>query len=277
MEPLIENFDLQEEIIRYLNGEMGDQEKLEFETRVKNDNVLANELQNYHNVMKGIEYWGDMNLKAMIAEVDGELEQQHFFKNLAVAPQKKQARFFTINNVYAVAAAFIGVILFAYLLVYFSKDSGTNTDIYKEFYQTDVKTTQAVMNQLDPSGFIPTNIPVDSIQWALKNYQDGNYKASLSVFERCANEEGVRNLCTYYVALNHLGLNEEQKAMPLLNNLCALPNHELKTGSCWYLALTLIKQGKEDSRIKVLLNEVSADKDSPFSAEADKLRLKWVN
>lgn len=277
MEPLQENFDLQEEIIQYLNGELSVQAKLDFETRVKNDAVLANELQNYQNIMNGIEHWGDSNLKALIAQVDRDLEQQLFFKTAVPASKSNIITFFSENKKYAVAAAFLGLALFTFLLIYLNNDPGKNSKLYNEFYQADANTTQAVLSQLDPYGFVPSNVPIDSIQWALQSYQQGNYKASLSVFEACSQEEGIRNLCQYYVALNYIGLREESKAMPLLNDLCSLNNHDLKTASCWYLTLTLIKLGKDESRISALLNEIRSDSESAFSAEAEKLLAKWLN
>ncbi|MBK9108715.1 MAG: hypothetical protein IPM92_10215 [Saprospiraceae bacterium] len=277
MEPLQENFDLQEEIIQYLNGELSAEAKLDFESRVKNDDVLANELQNYRNIMNGIEHWGESNLRAFIAQVDRDLEQQQFFTATIPAAKPKLISFFSENRKFAMAAVFIGIVLFAFLLVYLNKESGKNSNLYAEFYQADANTTQTVLSQLDPYGFIPSNVPIDSIQWALENYQQGNYKASLSVFERCTNEEGIQNLCKYYVALNYLGLDDANKATSILNDLCASPNHELKTGACWYLALTLIKLDKEDSRIPTLLHEVRADRDSPFSRDAEKLLAQWIN
>lgn len=276
MEPLIENFDLQDEIIRYLNGEMDDRERSEFETKVQNDTVLAAELQNYRTIMNGIEHWGDSNLKDLIAQVDNQLEQELFFKSQKNAGQQAKVSKFVFPKKFAIAAAFVGLVLFAFLLVYLNRDSGKNSKLYAEFYQVDQKTSQTVLSQLDPYGFIPSNLSADSLQWALDNYLQGNYKAALSVFGRCADEEGIQNLCRYYSALSYLGLKEEARAMKYFDDLCALPNHELRMGSCWYFALTLIKLNDKDPRIPALLREVSQTSESPFAREATNLLSKWT-
>lgn len=271
MEPSIENFDLQEEIIRYLNGEMEAVEKSDFENRIQKDVALAQELQNYRNIMNGIEHWGDMQLKNLISKVDIELENQNFFKQHVPISKPGIIQFIKTNKIYAIAATVFLTVTSLFLIKFFNSNSNIQDQWFAEYYHADESTTKLVISQLDPSGFIPSSLPADSIQWALQNYLDGNYRLSLEFFSRCSLEEGIGNLCSYYQALNYLALSETEKAIPLLRPLCDIKNQQLQSASCWYLALALMKTSNETSEWKSLLKRVSEDKESTFSQQAQVL------
>jgi flavodoxin len=75
------NIQMEEDVVRFLEGDMNEEEVRIFKSRLDSDPQLQKLLLEYKTIMVGIEYWGDEQVRASITKVHKDLEEKNFFKN----------------------------------------------------------------------------------------------------------------------------------------------------------------------------------------------------
>ncbi len=274
MEHMDDQLTLQDEIIRYLNGELSDNEKSDFETRMQNDTTLSTEVRNYKILMTGIDKWGHSQLRTLVYQVDQELEKENFFIKSQNEHRGKLVQFFSHNRTLILAAAASFALLVFFLYHLWGKGESASA-LYAAYYKPETKKTEQFMEGLQSSGLIPSEPIRDSMRWVLEKYSKGDYQLAISFLERNTFPESLKPLAHFYLGLSYLGAGTPQKAEDQLRPLCSGNDADFKSSSCWYLALSILDTKGFTNESMQLFQIVSEDKSQTYSSQAAEILAKW--
>lgn len=214
----------------YLNNEMSQEEKLEFENQLQKDIELLEKFELYKVTAQFLATKFDMetitfkeNLKSISRENFAEKEIKKS-KVIAFKP------FY-----YAVAASVV--------LAFGTWFMMQGTPEYGDY------------NQHENAYFMERSVGDATLNEAQKAFNDKDYKKTVSAFEK------VQNLTNpelqYFYAIALIETNDYTKAEILLNNIKS-GSSVYKEKATWYLALSNLKQNKLDE-CKMYLNQLSPD------------------
>ncbi len=274
MEHMDENLTIQDEIIRYLNGELSDNERSDFETRMHKDHSLSSEVKNYKILMSGINQWGEIQMKSLVAQVDQELEKENFFQQVQKEHSGKLVQFLSQNKtmVFAVAAS---LALFLFYLIHLWGAGPSASEQYASYYKPERQKTEQFIEGLQSSGLIPSEPIQDSMRWALEKYRNGDYISTISFLERNSIPASLQSLAQFYLGLSYLGAGMPQKAESHLRSLCSGNEIEFKTISCWYLALSILNTKGYTNEGMQLFQIVSEDTSHSQASQAKEILAQW--
>lgn len=262
----------EDRVIMYLEGDMNDDERAAFEHSLQTDPELQQLVEEYKVILRGLDEWGDQNLKKSIREVHSRLEDSNFFSR----ENTQGARQWRYNSwIYlAAAAVMVGAILFVYVYTYNKKSQGE--PLFAEYYKPDTVWINSVVRLFKEDGFVPGSHDSDSFDLAIRQYSVSEYFLSVRTLQGIpSGSASVSNLKNYLTALNYIGMGEWEEAEVLLGSLCESRDPLFSGESCWNLALVKIKSDPKDPDSRTLLQNI-INSDSKFSKQAEGLlnRLK---
>lgn len=264
----------QEELLNYINGELGDKEMLDFETRLKNDESLALLYREYQNIMTGIEHWGDQQILSSIKNVEQDLAAENFFENINkgripsfVSLLKKHSGWSL-----AVAASICLLIYVGYQLWLPAKQS---QDTYNSYFQLDTYSIDTYLSDQRKSGLIPTSNASDTIALALEKYKYGNYIAAIELFEQLGSIDKDQALVKYYLGLSYMAISNFEKAIPILKNLCGTVEKDYGEKACWNYALAQLRLHGYTSDTKGLFQQLANNTSGAYAKSAGDILAQW--
>lgn len=101
-----------EKIINYLENQMSDEERADFEQQLATDKQLRQETELMKDTLLGIELFGDDTLRNKLVNIENGLEQKGFFRSEAII--KPMAASYFPKIYWAAAASFLGVFFCAW-------------------------------------------------------------------------------------------------------------------------------------------------------------------
>ncbi|KPL15014.1 MAG: hypothetical protein AMS26_08810 [Bacteroides sp. SM23_62] len=282
-------------IIRYLDGEMPEDEKLRFEEAISSNTGLADRVEQLRKIQK---LAGKAAGKADDPEVrlDQETRQEikqavNDFKEggkdlipeevnetikaagkafeirkekdrhdtAGAEPEADRPNIRQIRRIWFRAAAIVVLAVILSILIFRPFRSKPARDLYAEYYKEFPMTGE--MNELSRTD--------DDLLFAMKVYEAGDYERAIILFEMLADSTGLREYSLFYAGHTYMHLNLTDKAIEKFQTLLEDAQGELIPATRWYLALCYLKTGQaEYSKEQLMLLKES---DSPFRKDASML------
>lgn len=219
------------EIERYLQDELSLSEKEAFEEKIKQDPLLAREVENHRTAIFLIKAGSIQTLK-------GKLEQ---YSEYNPSTKKTSSVIFQKWYVWAAAASVAIIISVLLLRPYDTKDPD---ELFIAYFQAPATDRQILR------GDSTTDVKIQ----AFVSYEQGQYKEALAVFEKVLNEQPHDEIL-FYAAAAALADGQSEKAISYLNALLKEPTTLYRSRAQWYLSLAYLKDG-ESEKSKSLLNDL---------------------
>ncbi len=282
-------------IIKYLDGEMTDDERLKIEKEISRNPDFANEVETIRNLQKltgkairladDPEESLDQKTREEIRQavidfkeggkdvIPGEVDET--VKNARQAfeqrrekdqqagaftePVPQQSNIWQIRSIWFRAAAVVVIAVVVSFLIFKPFKSKLAKDLYTEYYKEYPMSEE--INELSRTD--------DDLLFAMKVYEAGDYDRAIILFEMLADSSGLRGYSLFYTGHAYMHLNLTDKAIETFHLLLHEPPATLIPATRWYLALCYLKTGEAAlSKEQLLLIE---DTDSPFRKSARKL------
>ena len=274
--------DHEKKIIRYLDGEMPEEELRLFEKEMAMDPDLSQQVAEFRRLQ-------DLARKTPEAEEDPETElddkirgeirttvrefkegehpDQEITGNFVNELQEAASAYFRKSSGklrriqimwYSLAAVVItGGLLSVILLRPFTKMNPA--EIYSEYFETYGKT--AGVTELTRSD--------DDFLFAVEVYESGDYERSAVLFQMLADSALTRDYALLYLGHSRMSLNQTEKAILSFEILLQTGNPELMHDARWYLSLCYLKMNLPEKAIKIL--EQIEFSDSPYKTDAKRI------
>jgi len=282
-------------IIRYLDGEMTKDEKLEFEKDISENPDLAKEVESIRNLQElagkamrqtdDPEESLDQETREEIRQavidfkeggkdaLPGEVEEtiksarqafeqrreksQQATEVSEQEPQRSNIR--QIRHIWFSAAAIVVLAVIISVLIFRPFKGKPAKDLYTEYYKEFPMTEE--MNELSRTD--------DDLLFAIKVYEAGDYKRALILFEMLADSSTLRGYSLFYAGHAYMHQNLTVKAIETFQKLLDDAPGDLIPATRWYLALCYLKTGEAAlSKEQLMLIE---ETDSPFGKDARRL------
>jgi len=229
-----------EEIERYLDGEMTDQEKLAFEQRLTDEPLLKQEFDVLNSVVMQIQISKREELKSLLQKADQELDEKPITRTSGV-------RFWR----YAIAAS-ITLMIGLTVFLFYNNQPINREKLVAAYWQKD--------NGL-PVLMGDSNANLAN---AMTAYKNGNYDYAFSQFEALQQTDTV----LYYEGLCSFELRKD--AITFIKEVADNNNSVFQAKAKYYLMLLYVKADKKEAAIK-LLRELIQVTDHPYREEILKL------
>jgi tetratricopeptide (TPR) repeat protein len=283
------------QIIRYLDGEMTQPEKLEFEKAVSADPDLAEKVETFrelqelagkvigraedpeesldsrtldeiHKAVLEFKQGAGHGLPPEVDKTIQDARQAFEQKRDAVRRDKNgSARGQPLKDLpqtkriwFRAAAVAVLVLIVAYL-VFRPFRSVPEEDLFAKYYQEYALSED--MLELSRSH--------DDLLFALKVYEAGDYERALVLFDMLADSSEFRQYSRFFTGHAYLHLNHIDQAIESFEGLLEEGAGDLETATSWYLALCYLKTG-DATLSREQLEQVSGT-DTPYGIDAGKL------
>ena len=243
-----------DDLERYLQGTMSDVEQKAFEQQLEKDATLAEELATHRDVLAGIQLDGSQALKERLRRVETELANEKEPRRMNPREEKRRP----LMTWLAVAASLLAMVFLGYLML---PGSGPE-DLYVAYYQP-------YPNLINPAQRSLEVREETVLERAMRAYDGQQYMQALALFEQgnvaSASDPGY----TFYYAASYLGLNQEQQAIPLLEQVAQRTESLFYRPALWYLALAHLKRGDTATALPYLREVATSEGD--YTREAQEL------
>lgn len=218
-------------ISRYLDGELGDEAQKAFEVRLAIDEVFGKQVEEVKALRLAIR---EVNL----AE---SLDDFHEAGGLSVESENISSKVIPFRRLrWGVAAAAVLVVLGIWK-IWFSPP--VNERLYHAYFEAD-KGLPVEMGSRDTVSYM--------LYDGMVSYKEGDYADALAKWTKLANINGYTDTLSYYIGMAHLNNNNTEDAIANLMEVIKWSRSNFQGRAVWYLALSYLKQGDEQSAISFL-------------------------
>ena len=279
-------------IIRYLDGEMTEDERLGFEKETSGNPDLAKKVETFRNLQKLAEKAmrqaddPEDNLdqetreeirQAVIDfkeggkdEIPGEVDEtiksarQDFEQRRekgqqetdVTEPEPHRSNLRQVRRIWFSVAAIAVLAVVVSTLIFRPFKGKPAKDLYTEYYKEFSMTGE--MNELSRTD--------DDLLFAMKVYEAGDYERAVFLFEMLADSIALRGYSLFYAGLAYMHLNHTDKAIETFQGFLDDASGDMIPATRWYLALCYLRTGEASlSKEQLLLIE---ETDSPFRKNA---------
>ena len=225
-----------DDLERYLLGEMNEQERQAFEQQLSTDTALTDALELHQDTLEGIRLDSSQALKKQLQEVEVGLTGA----GKAQVTEDKKINRRPLLTWLAVAASLLMVVLLGYLFLPYASSP---EEMYVAYYQPYPN----VINPAQRS----TEVQEETVlARAMRAYDNQQYVQALALFEQggALPDPGY----TFYYAASYLELNQPQKAIPLFERVAQDQGSLFYEPALWYLALAHLKAENPEAAIPYL-------------------------
>lgn len=273
----------------YLDGTLTAAETQAFETALMTDKDLADEVNLYNDLIKGIEIGADDTLRQSINSVKKRLAAESFFEEDTVEETKKEAIIRTLPNAnatentgiirrlsiykWAAAASVLLIVGVAYWLLQSKKDPARFQNEYAQYFRPETQRLNQINEELNSIGFGTDKAQSESLKNALKAYSDKDFTTAKSLFIEHLKKYTNDFTAQFYLSMTFMSLKENKNATFYLEgNLIHIA--DWSTTAQWYLALNYLTiEGKQEAALSLLTN-IANDTNSPYHKEAGEMLKK---
>ncbi|MFH2140790.1 MAG: hypothetical protein ABIJ97_00100 [Bacteroidota bacterium] len=212
-----------DEILKYLDGELNDDQRLNFEDRLKSDSELKKQLNLYKLMFRAIEIESESHLSNTIYSEFDKYKKR-----------KKLSRIVIITL--PIAAAF-ALLIISYFT--FFNQTKTPQELYAEYYRP-----YQINNET--RGLFEVN---DSFEDVVSQYKKGDYDDALNSMNLIPKDSTDQRIIDFLYGQISLINGNCENAIVSFNNCLSGPKCTLYEHVRWYLALSYLKCEKyDDSR-----------------------------
>jgi hypothetical protein len=242
-----------EEIERYLDGEMTDQERIQFEQRLIAEPLLKKEYDVLSAIVYEVGESKKRELKAMLQNVDEELDNvtpsNSVNKHKAIKKSLSEGRHFWNYAIAACVTLLVGISII-WLVNHADAD---REKLVAQYWQKDAG-MPVMMGESDAVKF-------DN---AMSEYKAGKYSEAFILFKQIPSSDTV----VYYTALSMSEL--KQDATTQFKIVAKQQNSVFQDKAKYYLLLLHIKADKK-TEAQNLLNDLLTNKNHPYYTFIEKL------
>ena len=244
-----ENIAQTELIERYLDNELSADEKARFESRLRNEAGLAEEVHLQRQLHEGLRAAGRSRLLGMLAAEDRQMDEYH--------PPAQVIRFddATRQRFYWAAAAILLLLIPLYMIL----GPGRRDE---KLFAAYFKPYQGVSVQADAP-----------LAQAMQEYQQRDYAQALPILERLLGEGSAEDTTLFFKGNASLALEQTPDAISCFRQIIANSGHPFYREAQWYLALAYLQDGAADEA-KTQLQSLVKDASHPHHQEAMELLKK---
>ncbi len=282
-------------IIRYLDGEMTEDERLEFEKEISGNPDLAKKVEEFRNLQnlagramrqaddpednldqetreeirqavidfkEGKKYDLPGEVDETIKSARQDFEQRREKEKQATditEPEPHMSHIRQVRRIWFSVAAIVVLAVIVSVLIFRPFKGKPAKDLYTEYYREFPMSEE--MNDLSRAD--------DDLLFAIKVYEAGDYDRAVILFEMLADSSTLRGYSLFYAGLAYMHLNLTDKAIETFQGLLDDAPGDMIPATRWYLALCYLKTGEASlSKEQLLLIEGT---DSPFRKDASML------
>jgi tetratricopeptide (TPR) repeat protein len=208
-----------EEIERFLQLEMTEEERVTFLTRIQVDPELAEHLNEMQLLYVGVQ---EASLQQRLDGFHEEMPRDNTVKTPG-------ASMFSLRPL-LVAASIIIVFTVSAWWLFFRTES--NQSIYTDFFSPD-------------PGLISAMTTSDNYLFdrAMIDYKTGNYEAAISAWSKMQTSQPNNDTLNYFLASAFLATEQSAKAIGYLERVTNSGSSVFVKDTYWYLALAWIREG----------------------------------
>jgi tetratricopeptide (TPR) repeat protein len=225
------------EIENYLRDELTAPEKKAFEEKIKQDPLLAQEVDNYRTAVFLIKAGAVQTLKKKLEQYSG------YNTPASKAPVAFPQKWY----IWAAAASVTLIILITLLIPRGKADPGK---LFMAYFQAPPTDRQILRNDKE----------ADEKTQAFLSYEQGLYKEALAFYERALKEQTTHELL-FYAGASALADGQSAKAVLYFTELLKNPHTLYQRRTQWYLSLAYLKEGQLE-KTKALLNTLTQQPDN---------------
>ncbi len=264
------NDELQEYILfnKKVDSVINDTEFLDlhFKLNSLHDKLFTGKVNNqefYSTILKL--YSKEINSSEKLQDIVTNQQNNYFAHNNVILPEnlptspnsaKDKTR---TNSKWKSFAATVVMLLGLTTSFYFGQRDNSPEGLYKKYYET------FITNDFN------RNAPNVLLNTAMYNYQAGNCKEAIKIFEKLEKENGYESLAKFYLGLSNMELKSFDEAISFFVDE-SLNNSEYKFIAQWYLALCFLKTNEPEMAKYVLIQLDQSD--SKYSAQTKELLEK---
>lgn len=238
------------QIDRYLLDLLSPDEREDFETRLKNDDALKNEVNQQRDLIQDVEAIGRLELKSKLQELHKELDLDN---------AKPKTKFRKIFYRVAVAAVTIGILTFGW---FFLENAPTHSELYAQNFEP------YELSLTERSGGEDVLRDIEQL------YIDGKYSQAIPLLQNHLQESTVKSSqIQLALGIAYLETNQPKEAITQFNSILTKKDFNFEDEAQWYLGLTYLKMD-EIENAQLHLNQLAADSSRDHHDEAKKLLLQ---
>lgn len=279
-------------IIRYLDGEMAEDERLAFEIEISENPDLAKAVESIRKLQKlagkalrqtddpeaNLDQGTREEIRQAVldfkegknADLPGETDEmiksarQDFEQRRekirqasgTTEPGARRSNIRQIRRIWWTAAAVVLLGAIASILIFKPFTNRMPRDLFADYYREFPMTPEVLDLSRDD----------DDLLFAIKVYEAGDYERAVILFEMLSDSAGIREYSLFYAGHSYLHQNLTEKAIQKFQELLSETQGDLIPATRWYLALCFLKTGEATlSKEQLLLIE---ETESPFRKEA---------
>lgn len=215
-------------IEEYLKGKLSEDERKNFEIKLKTDLPLQEKVQNHRSILTGIELGFNRELKSILQK------EEHV---LADASKRKRAQSGKINYFIGIAATVALILTSIFILKNQSLDSN---QLYARYYESY------------PNIEVPVSRSENNIENAYSFYEQGKYERALELFSHLMKENPLDPAPVFYSGICNLEIDNAEAAISFFELVQKLEANKYSNPALWYEALSNLRLNQKQKAIEIL-------------------------
>jgi len=284
-----DNIDIHELFDRYLNSELADSEKVEFDSKLEHDETFRKEFQLYSDIVAGIKITAEEQLRNKFKELDNQA---------SISGKRVMTFMYLAAAIVLLAVVGTGIIIKMNQqkqhddiiaanehIINPDDSSAVNSPDNKSNENQNITPAQdeklLAMNIYKdnydqyPNRIIPKSrgeVPTDSLPLAMYYYDNQDYVNAENILAKLKISEPENQDISFYLAMSKMAINRKG-ALEILLTLEKNKSAKYYFPSIWYSAL-LYLQASDNHNAILQLNKLTI-KDNPFKGSAEEI-LKLI-
>lgn len=242
--------DKEEQIDKYLKGELTEKERKDFEHKIGEDSELAEEFNFQQSMVEGVK---DVFRDEMLMHFD-DLEKQIAKSPKTVQKSKGKIRRLVIGVISLAASVLL--IIFVWI---------TNKPNTEQLFADNYTTYPNYVSNVERSN--PT--VKDLYATAFQQYEKGEYTKAIQDFEAILAIDKEDSIVEFYLGLAYLENKDAAQALEYLNASKQASAHRFVDPALWYAALAELQLGQTEAAKTDL--EVLMNKEGSYQQKAQEL------
>jgi hypothetical protein len=239
--------DIQNNIEQYLQGQMTDAEKSDFEKDLADNDLLREQLELQQEIINQIKSRAFVNAQLALARVEVENDSNELEKEIAtqissrafvdkqIDIARRANKKIKLRVIYFRATSFAASILIIFSLFIELKKPSKKEFLSHYSYDLIIDGYESNMNKNDERGL--SNTEETALRLAEKNYINKNFEATINILDKINSLETKNPKLYFLFALSNLNQGNYQIAIESLNKLLKNKNIEFYDEALYFSAI----------------------------------------